>query len=53
MDFKSKRRYIDRENNIDGTKSIKEKSYINTVDILRTCGSLRKVAGERALTLPQ
>ena len=39
------------KNNIDGTKSIKEKSYINTVDILRTCGSLRKVAGERALTL--
>ena len=24
------------KNNIDGTKSIKEKSYINTVDILRT-----------------
>ena len=39
------------KNNIDSTKNIKEKSYINTVDILRTCGSLRKVAGERALTL--
>ena len=39
------------KNNIDSTKSIKEKSYINTVDVLRTCGSLRKVARERTLTL--
>ena len=39
------------KNNIDSTKNIKEKSYINTVDVLRTCGSLRKVAGERSLTL--
>ena len=44
--------YISIEkNNIDSTKNIKEKSYINTVDVLRTCGSLRKVAGERSLTL--
>ena len=39
------------KNNIDSTKNIKEKSYINTVYVLRTCGSLRKVAGERSLTL--
>ena len=39
------------KNNIDSTKNIKEKSYINTVDVLRTCGSLRKVSGERSLTL--
>ena len=39
------------KNNIDSTKNIKEKSYINTLDVLRTCGSLRKVAGERSLTL--
>ena len=32
-------------------KNIKEKSYINTVEMLRVCGSLRKTAGERELTL--
>ena len=41
----------EKKNNIEGSKNIKEKSYINTVDILRTCGSLRKTAGERELTL--
>ena len=39
------------KNNIDSTKNIKEKSYINTVEMLRVCGSLRKTAGERELTL--
>ena len=41
----------EKKNNIEGTKNIKEKSYINTVEMLRVCGSLRKTAGERELTL--
>ena len=41
----------EKKNNIDGSKNIKEKSYINTVEMLRVCGSLRKTAGERELTL--
>ena len=41
----------EKKNNIEGSKNIKEKSYINTVEMLRVCGSLRKTAGERELTL--
>lgn len=41
----------EKKNNIEGSKNIKEKSYINTVEMLRVCGSLRKAAGERELTL--
>ena len=41
----------ENKNNIEGSKNIKEKSYINTVEMLRVCGSLRKTAGERELTL--
>lgn len=41
----------EKKNNIEGSKNIKEKSYINTVEMLRVCGSLRKIAGERELTL--
>ena len=41
----------EKKNNIEGSKNIKEKSYINTVEMLRVCGSLRKTAGERGLTL--
>ena len=37
----------EKKNNIEGSKNIKEKSYINTVEMLRVCGSLRKTAGER------
>ena len=40
----------EKKNNIEGSKNIKEKSYINTVEMLRVCGSLRKTAGERELT---
>lgn len=41
----------EKKNNIEGSKNIKEKSYINTVEMLIVCGSLRKTAGERELTL--
>ncbi|WP_302632633.1 DNA helicase RecQ [uncultured Clostridium sp.] len=41
----------EKKNNIEGSKNIKEKSYINTVEMLRVYGSLRKTAGERELTL--
>lgn len=41
----------EKKNNIEGSKNIKEKSYINTVEMLSVCGSLRKTAGERELTL--
>ena len=41
----------EKKNNIEDSKNIKEKSYINTVEMLRVCGSLRKTAGERELTL--
>lgn len=41
----------EKKNNIEGSKNIKEKSYINTVEMLRVCASLRKTAGERELTL--
>ena len=41
----------EKKNNIEGSKNIKEKSYINTVEMLRVCGNLRKTAGERELTL--
>lgn len=51
--FKSKANTSMEKSNkdIDVNRNTKEKSYINTVESLRSCGSIGKVAKERALTI--